>query len=181
MDGQPEQHVTPAAYGRGFLSAEPLTLNVREARRGVQVGAHEVVLELRGLVPRVQQDFALRERGGKGTVVHRTSMMRLCRTNPRAAPYPEISALRSRHARASRGKRCRASARASARDSRARARGTPVRRCDRGPGARATGCGTPPACAHPRRRPSAPCRWCPAPTRTAPLTRPPSVTPPLPT
>src|SRR6202035_4062752 len=66
--------LTPAPYGRGFRRAEPLALTVLQAGRGVQVRAHEVVLELGRLVKRVNENFALREGGGQGNVVHRTSV-----------------------------------------------------------------------------------------------------------
>ena len=104
LDRHPEQHLTPAAYGRGFLGAEPLALTVLEAGRGVQVRAHEVVLELRGLVKRVQQDFALREGGPLGNVVH--GDLRRAYVAQIGAPRhpPESARLRSRRARASRGK-----------------------------------------------------------------------------
>ena len=60
LDRDIEQHAAPAAHRRRLGGIQALPLAVLQAEGGVQVGAHEVVLELGGLVQAVDEDLALR-------------------------------------------------------------------------------------------------------------------------
>src|SRR6185437_10999785 len=69
LDRDIEQHAAPAAYRRRLGRIQALPLAVLQAEGGIQVGAHEVVLELGGLVQAVDEDLALRQGRGRGEVV----------------------------------------------------------------------------------------------------------------
>ena len=58
LDRHLDQLAAPAAHGGDFLRAQALGLAVLETEGRIQVGAHQVVLELRRLVQRMQDLFA---------------------------------------------------------------------------------------------------------------------------
>src|SRR3569833_3848882 len=73
FDGHVDQHTAPAFHGTGLLCGHPIRLAILEAEGGVKVGAHEVVLELRGLVESVEGMLSGDSHGRRGYIGHRNS------------------------------------------------------------------------------------------------------------
>ena len=70
LDGDVHQHAAPALHRLSLGSGESLRLALLETRGGVEVRAHQVVLELGRFVQRIDQDLALQERARVSGVVH---------------------------------------------------------------------------------------------------------------
>src|SRR6202012_4314201 len=121
-------------------------------------GAHQVVLELRRLIQGVEGMLAGNRHCRGGYVIHPKLL------NPTTGPKPRAPVFRET--------RCPANARVSARDSRARWRDTPTRRCDRWRDCHTPWCGTPRPSFLRRRGSSAPCERSRSRTHTAHRTHP---------
>jgi len=64
IDGDIDDRPPPALYGFGLLGAQAFRFAVLQREGGVEVGAHQIVLELRRLLERVDQLFVGRRQYG---------------------------------------------------------------------------------------------------------------------
>ena len=79
LDRDAQDDLPPASHGLGFGVREPIFHTALQAERRVEVGAHQVVLELCGLVEEVEQVFAA------GGVAHREMVPEILRIEVAAA------------------------------------------------------------------------------------------------
>ena len=82
LDGHAENLAAPAGRGIGFRGRQAFLFTGLQAEGGVQVGAHQVVLELGGFVQLVYQRFArYRSHVGYGIHAHQYVGMRVLFSN----------------------------------------------------------------------------------------------------
>src|SRR5277367_2364524 len=58
VNGNPKNRLTPPRDRLAFPRTQPLADPIAQTERGIEIGAHQIVLELCGLVQRVQQALA---------------------------------------------------------------------------------------------------------------------------
>ena len=112
LDRDRQQHLPPALDGRGFLRRQSVALAVLQAEGGVQIGTHEVVLELCRFAERADEVLALRGRSIRAAIVHMASgPEHLCCTKLRRAALPNQLACSRVSRKLTSGQRSRVSSR----------------------------------------------------------------------